>query len=86
MEMIPIQIKSRQPAGGGDIIGRVDLPSFCIDHMRMTRPSANAQTMRNHIEKKCGGIKYSKMYIEGRDVSDAITADDLKNGAVIEVD
>jgi hypothetical protein len=79
MEIIPIQIIDRQSKLA---IGKIDLPSFCIDHMKMTSPESNAKTMRNHIEKKCRP-QFSKMYINNREVSGGILANDLNFPTVV---
>jgi hypothetical protein len=86
MDIIPIRIIDRKSKL---VAGQVDLPSFCIDHMKMTPPEANAKTMRSHIEKKCSGLGgFKRMYINNRDVTGSIVADDLNSpgGVVIEVE
>lgn len=74
MDIVPIIVTSRST---GEKIGQVDLPSFCIQHMRMTPGSANAQTMIGHIEKKCG-CKVQQMFMEDRDVTKDLNASQME--------
>ena len=75
MDIIPIHIISRS---SGEKLGQVDLPSFCIQHMKMTPPRANAKTMIGHVEKKCS-CKVQKMYMEETDITSELEASKMDN-------
>jgi len=74
MDIIPIIVTSRLT---GERLGQVDLPSFCIMHMKMTPGSANAQTMIGHIEKKCG-CKVHKMFLGEKDITSEFNASEIE--------
>ena len=73
MDIVPIIVTSRS---SGEKLGQIDLPSFCIQHMKMTPGSANAQTMIGHIEKKCG-CKVRQMYLGDHEVTKELNADEM---------
>ena len=74
--MIPIRVKSRS---SGESLGEVALPSFCVDHMRMSSPEMNLTTMMKHIENRCGGLKVQRVYVADQ-LRTGITADEVANG------
>jgi hypothetical protein len=69
MDIIPIIIESRST---GEKLGQVDLPSFCIMHMKMSNGAANAQTMKAYMAKKCGGLTIQSMFIGDADISNEL--------------
>ena len=71
---MPIIVTSRLT---GEKIGQIDLPSFCIQHMKMTPGPANAQTMVGHIEKKCG-CKVGQMFLGDRDITKELNASEME--------
>jgi hypothetical protein len=78
--MLSIPIRNRST---GTSVGQLTLPLFCVDHMRMTSPEMNLQTLKQHVESKCGPV--SAMYIGGP--LTGLTCDQLTApGVVIEVD
>jgi hypothetical protein len=77
MELIPIIIQSRST---GEKLGQVDLPSFCIMHMKSSSAATNAHTMKSYIEKKCGGLTIQAMFIGDRDISNQLDVAQLEKG------
>ena len=66
-------------------IGTVDLPSFCVDHMRMTPPEMNLATMIKHIKSRCGGLAINQVFMNGKEIT-GLTADEIKNTMTIEIE
>ena len=68
----------------GQEIGIVQLPSFCVDHMRMTSPELNLTTMIKHIQSRCGGITVNKVFVNG-ELRHGLTADEM-NGLILDIE
>lgn len=60
MAMVPIEVRSFSDQS---VLGRVDLPVFCIDHMKMTPPELNLTTMIKHIESRIKNLKVGDVYV-----------------------
>lgn len=66
------------------LVGQIDLPTFCIDHMRMTPPEANLKTMNRHIQMRCPDLKIRDVYVSGQ-LRDGIQAEEVESGITLHV-
>jgi hypothetical protein len=79
---VQIVVKNRE---NDTIFGEVDLPVFCIDHMRMTSPESNLKTMIRHIEMRCPGLKIGAVFVQGIK-RDGLRADEVEHGITLHVE
>ena len=73
MAMVPIEVKSYADQS---LLGKVDLPVFCIDHMKMTPPELNLTTMIKHIESRVPNLKVGEVFVNNEKRT-GITADEI---------
>lgn len=82
MDMILIHVTSRT---SGERLGTVQLPSFCVDHMRMTPAEVNLATMIKHVERCCSGVKVSKVFVNN-EARSGITAEEAATGMTLQIE
>jgi hypothetical protein len=80
MAMIQITVKDHQTDA---ILGEVQLPAFCVDHMRMTPPEVNLATMVKHIEMRCP-VKIGDIFVAGQK-RNGLSADEIGQGLTLHV-
>jgi hypothetical protein len=79
--MVKVEVKSQST---NEVLGQVDLPIFCVDHMRMTPPEMNLSTMIRHVEMRCPNVKIRDVYV-GNEKRTGITASEVENGITLHV-
>jgi hypothetical protein len=73
MAMVPVEVRS---FADQSVLGTVDLPLFCIDHMKMTPPELNLTTMIKHIESRIHNLKVGEVYVKNEKRT-GITAEEI---------
>lgn len=81
MNMIGITVMSH---GSENLLGKVELPAFCVDHMRMTPSEVNLATMVKHIEMRCPDVKIREVYIAG-ERRNGLSAEEIGTGLTLHV-
>jgi hypothetical protein len=82
MQCIKIRVLSYKT---GTELAVVDLPSFCVDHMRMTPPSMNLATLVKHVKSRCGDIEVKKVFINEIERTE-LTAEEICDPMTIEIE
>ena len=78
---VPVTIFSQS---SNEQLGQVDLPVFCVDHMRMTPAEANLATMVRHVQMRLPNIKIRDVFVDGHKVS-GIAASQVEKGIALHV-
>lgn len=77
-----IKVKSRED---GEELGSLDLPHFCLAHMKSMTPADNLKWMLTHVNRGVKPGNFNRIYINGVECK-GIAADQLECDALIEVD
>ena len=72
--MMVVKVKSRSD---GQDLGSLDLPHFCLFHMKNMTPKDNLKLMLTHVNRAIKPGNYSRIYING-DECIGIHAEQLK--------
>lgn len=81
MPTVPVTILSQS---SNEQLGQVDLPTFCVDHMRMTPAEANLATMVRHVEMRLPNLKIREVFVDGQQVT-GIDANQVQRGIALHV-
>lgn len=86
MPKIPssVKVEVRSYSDPTSVLGEVELPIFCVEHMKMTPPETNLATMIRHVESRVPNLKIGEVFIEGQSVS-GLTAQQVQNGISLTV-
>ena len=68
----------------GEELTEINLPHFCLAHMKNTSPEDNLKMMLKHINSTLNPA-CSRIFIDGEERS-GITADDVSGNLTLEVD
>ena len=69
----------------GEIIIKLTLPFFCIEHMQKTAPEDNLTLMKQHIKSGIKPLKCNKLWLSGEEKQSLLWTD-LSSNCIIHID